>query len=49
MNGHRQHGPGPNFGGEGFDPEEIFNMFFNGGFGGARYAVLHVSAKNVTL
>lgn len=36
MNGHRQHGAGPNFGGEGFDPEEIFNMFFNGGFGGAR-------------
>ena len=44
VNGQRQHAAGPNFGGEGFDPEEIFNMFFNGGFGGgggfgARYTL----------
>lgn len=44
VNGQRQHAAGPNFNGEGFDPEEIFNMFFNGGFGGgggfgARYTL----------
>ena len=39
MNGHRQHAAGPGFGQDGFDPEEIFNMFFNGGFGGNRCAL----------
>ena len=39
MNGHRQNPAGPGFGQDGFDPEEIFNMFFNGGFGGNRYAL----------
>lgn len=36
LSGRRQGaGPaGPGFGGDGFDAEEIFNMFFNGGFGG---------------
>ncbi len=35
LSGHRRAGPaGPGFGGDGFDAEEIFNMFFNGGFGG---------------
>ena len=39
MNGFgRRASSGPGFGNEAFDPEEIFNMFFNGGFGGTRYA-----------
>lgn len=29
-------GPGP-FANDEFDPEELFNMFFNGGFGGPRW------------
>ena len=40
MSGHRRAGPpGPGFGGDGFDAEEIFNMFFNGGFGGGARCV----------
>ena len=35
LSGQRRAGPtGTGFGGDGFDAEEIFNMFFNGGFGG---------------
>lgn len=51
MNGQRQHAAAQGFGGEGFDPEEIFNMFFNGAFGGgaARYVPAELLCNNSAL
>ena len=50
MNGFgRRASSGPGFGNEAFDPEEIFNMFFHGGFGGTRYpfTILYAGLKPV--
>ena len=39
--GSARQAPPQGFGGDGFDPEEIFNMFFGNGFG-ARYDAMNV-------
>ena len=42
-------GPGHPFAQQEFDPEELFNMFFNGGFGGTRCAGCRHSIRHETL
>lgn len=47
LSGQRRAGPtGTGFGGDGFDAEEIFNMFFNGGFGGGNRQGANVFRHN---